>query len=261
MNINTGLGMTVVGALIMAGCAATGELADKPVQLQADQGIAAIVLDAPNRITQITFMAKDAGGINFEVPDTRGGPSLYLVPVKAGRYCLKHFRYWRVIFDAKQDLGCFTVIAGHITYTGDLVPSPGTFSNDATTDQEFIPTTFADMLHQQYPVLAGRYPMASAPMPPAGVDATPATDILSTWVENMSGSIGQAIYVQNNSSWTVEISDFNLTGCINTKPACGSRQLDVAIGPFARKRLIVVGPVDAHAAYAYRYNYHYQNVD
>ena len=259
MNINIGFGLTMFGALIMAGCASTSELMDKPVLLQADQGIAAIVLDAPNRITQISFIAKDVGGTNFEVPDTQGGPSLYLVPVKAGRYCLRHFRYWRVIFDAKQDFGCFTAIAGHITYAGDLVPSPS--SMGATLDHEFIPTTFTDMLHKQYPVLAGRYPIASAPMPPAGVDATLATDIMSTWVENISENSAQAIYVQNNSSWTVEISDFNLTDCINTKPTCGSHQLNVAIGPFARKELMVIGPVDVHTAYSYRYNYNYQNVD
>jgi len=261
MNIksNVTAGMTIFSAVLMAGCASTSELTDKPIQLQPDQGIAAIVLDAPNRITQISFVAKDPGGTDFEVPDTQGGPTLYMVPVKAGRYCLKHFRYWRVIFNSKQDLGCFTVIAGHITYSGDLVPSPSPMG--ATLDQEFIPTTFTDMLHKQYPLLAGMYPAASAPKPPAGADATPATNIMSTWIENISGSNAQAIYLQNSSSWTVEIINFNLSDCINTNPACGNRQVNVAIGPFARKQLMVIEPVDEHSAIEYRYDFNYQNVD
>ena len=259
MNNTAGFILTILGALLMAGCASTSELVDKPIQLQADQGIAAIVLDAPNRITQISFVAKDPGGTDFEVPDTQGGPTLYMVPVEAGRYCLMHFRYWNMIFKSKQDLGCFTAIAGHITYAGTLVPSPSPMG--ATLDQEFIPTIFADRLHQQYPVLAGMYPLASAPEPPAGVDATLSTNIISAWVENIRADNTQAIYLQNNSSWSMEIVNFNLSDCINTNPACGNRQVNVIIGPFARKQLMIIGPAEVHAAYEYHYDFNYQTVD
>ncbi|MDE2090291.1 MAG: hypothetical protein KGJ08_00120 [Gammaproteobacteria bacterium] len=261
MNIKLGFGLTVLAALIMAGCASTSELTDKPIQLQPDQGIAAIVLDAPNRITQISFVAKDPGASSFEVPDTQGGPMLYMVPVKAGRYCLMHFRYWKTIFKSKQDLGCFTVIAGRITYTGDLIPSGSPLSSEAVLHHEFNFMTFTDRLHKQYPVLASLFPLASAPQPPSGVDATPTTNIMSTWIENISGSNAQAIYIQNNSSWSMQVINFNLTDCINTNPACGNRQMNVTFGPFTRKQIMVIGPVDVHAIYEYHYDYNYRDVD
>src|SRR5574337_519334 len=128
-----GCGLIIISIAMLCGCASTSELANKPVQLQPGQGIAAIVLDAPNRITQIKYTAKGANGSGFEVPDTKGGPSLYLVPVQAGRYCLQHFRYWRTIFDSVQDLGCFTAVAGQITYAGTIVPSH--YLSGAQTDQ------------------------------------------------------------------------------------------------------------------------------
>lgn len=242
----------------LTGCAATHELTDTPVTLQPDQGIAAVVLNAPNRITQITFASKDPGGTGFEVPDTQGGPSLYLVPVVAGRYCLKHFRYWRAVFNSIQDLGCFTVSAAHITYTGDLIPSQAL--SGATLDQQYNPDGFHTLLHQEYPVIANLYPIAVAPAPPAGVNATSAIFPVSTWAANLPGRNDQAIFVQNNTSWSEKIVRFRLFQCINVKQQCGERPMDVVLGPFARKQLMVIEPAAA-GAYQYQYDYQYQNVN
>lgn len=256
--------MKIIGTLTLAlvvgvaGCATTHELTDTPVTLQPHQGIAAVVLNAPNRITQITFTAKDPGGSDFEVPDTQGGPSLYLVPVVAGRYCLKHFRYWRAVFNSVQDLGCFTVIAAHITYTGDLVPSQEL--SGAILDQQYNPDGFLTMLHQQYPVIAKLYPIAAAPAPPASVNATSAIYPISTWVTDLAGRNAQAIFVQNNTSWSQKIVSFRLFRCVNVKQVCGTRQMDVVVGPFARKELTVIEPA-GEGAYQYQYDYQYQTVD
>lgn len=257
MRIRNWLLVILMAALL--GCASSSELANKPVQLQSGQGIAGIVLDAPNRITQIKYVATDARGGGFEVPDTQGGPSLYLIPVQAGRYCLQHFRYWRAIFDSVQDLGCFTAVAGKITYAGTIVPSPNL--SGAQTDQQFNPAQFHAMLQQQYPVIAGMYVVASAPEPPAGVQATPASNLISTWVENVPHGAGQAIYVQNNSSWSVEIVNLRLYDCSNIKQACGTSTLHAALGPFVRKELMVVEPASTDAPYAYMYDFNYRNVD
>lgn len=251
--------LLVILMAALLGCASTGELANKPVQLQPGEGIAAIVLDAPNRITQIKYEAKDANGGGFEVPDTQGGPSLYLVPVQAGRYCLQHFRYWRTIFDSVRDLGCFTAVAGKITYAGTIVPSPNL--SGAQTDQQFNPAQFHAMLHQQYSVVANMYAVASAPEPPAAAHATAASNLISTWVENVPNGQAQAIYVQNNSSWSVEIVQLRLYDCSNIKQACGTSTLHAVLGPFARKELMVVEPVSSDAPYAYMYDFNYQDVD
>lgn len=243
----------------LAGCASTGELADKPVQLQPDQGIAAIMLDAPHRITQITYVAKDKHGTDFEVPDTRGGPALYLVPATAGRYCLKHFRYWRVVFRSTEDLGCLTVVAGHITFGGVIVPSIQ--PEQAITDQQFKPDAFATLLHQQYPVLAGLYPLASAPQPPAGVDATPPTSRLSTWTQEVPGKQAQAIYVQNNTSWSIELTDLDIVLCSNTNVSCGEHTLNVVLKPFSRREIMTISANDASKDFSYRYDFSYLNAD
>lgn len=254
-----GCGLIIISIATLWGCAATGELADKPLQLQPGQGIAGIVLDAPNRITQIEYTAKDAKGAGFEVPDTKGGPSLYLVPVQAGRYCLQHFRYWRTIFDSVQDLGCFTAVAGQITYAGTIVPSP--YLSGAQTDQQFNPSEFEAMLHQQYPVIAALYPVASASAPPPNSNATPASNLLSTWVQNVPNQQAQSIYVQNNASWTVELVSLRLYECSNIRPACGTTELRVTLGPFARKELMKVEPAHSEESYSFMYDFKYRTVD
>ncbi|HEX5340236.1 MAG TPA: hypothetical protein VFX47_05100 [Gammaproteobacteria bacterium] len=253
------ISLVIVLAVMLTGCASTTELADKPIQLQSNQGIAAIMLNAPHRITQITYAAKAHGATGFEVPDTQGGPALYLVPVQAGRYCLKHFRYWRVVFKSTQELGCLTVVAGHITYGGEIVPSIG--PDHAITDQQFNLAAFTGMLHKQYPVLAGMYPLASAPPPPAGVDATAPTERTSTWTQVLPGGQNQAVYVQNNTSWTIELTDLNLIVCRNIAASCGPHSLNMMIGPFARKQVMLITPADGTLAYSYRYDFSYVNAD
>ncbi|MGH8371551.1 MAG: hypothetical protein ACRETO_02310 [Gammaproteobacteria bacterium] len=244
---------------VLAGCASTSELKDQPFKLSADQGIAAIVLNAPHRITQIAYAAKDKGGTSFEVPDTDGGPTLYLVPVHAGRYCLKHFRYWQVVFNSTEDLGCLTVVAGHITYGGDIVPSIQ--PDQAVTDQQFNVVKFTGMLHKGYPLLSQMYPLAVAPAPPANVDATPSTYAASTWIQNIPGTRTQGVYFQNNTSWTLELTNFYMLECKNTTPDCGTIKLNIRLAPFGRKQLLVVKPTAQDKAYEYRYDYDLINAD
>jgi hypothetical protein len=253
------IGSCVLLVIALAGCASPAGLVDKPLKLPAGDGIAAIMLDAPHRITQISYVAKDKGGTNFEVPDTQGGPALYLVPVPAGRYCLRYFRYWQVVFRSSQDLGCLSVVAGHITFGGDIVPSIQ--PDQAITDQQYNLEQFTGMLHKQYPVLANMYPLAVAPSPPAGVDATPPTYAVSTWSQDIPGGLNQAVYLQNNTSWTIELTDFYMLECKNTNPDCGTSKLNITLAPFERKQVMIVKPADPGLPYEYRYDYDVINVD
>lgn len=257
--MNMRIALVAIFISMLFGCASTSELTDKPVKLQPDQGIAAIMLDAPRRITQIEYVAKDPGGKDFEIPDTAGGPALYLVVVRAGRYCLKHFLYWRTIFESHEDLGCVTVERGRITYAGKIVPEIDL--DHATTDQKFDIAEFDKALHQQYPTLAGMYPLAAPLPPPKGVDATPPTYALSTWTRDLSGSQNQAVYFQNNTSWTIELTDFYMIECKNTKPGCGTSELNIMLAPFTRKQAMIVGPADPKRGYEYRYDYDDINAD
>lgn len=252
--------LIVIGSLIaLAGCASAGLQQDGPIQLGPDQGLAGIVINAPTRITQISFVAKDPGGNKFEVPDTQGGWTLYLIPVKAGRYCLQHFRLSRIIFDSDQDLGCFTVQPGHITYSGDMVPS--ILPDKAVTDHQFNPTFFTDALHKQFPILSGTYPLAASTPPPAGANATPDDREMSTWTQDVPGTGSQAVYVKNNTSWSIKITDFNLTACMNIKQACVKTPMDIVMAPFETKQIMNIEPANRDEAYSYQYDYDYDDVD
>src|ERR1700741_753079 len=96
--------LMLIAMLSLAGCASQQIVSDQTTTLQPDQGIAAVVLDEPARIRQVTYQARDPGGHDFEVPDTSGGATLLLTPVKAGRYCLKHMKYGRIMFNSQGDI-------------------------------------------------------------------------------------------------------------------------------------------------------------
>lgn len=244
----------------LAGCASSTELQDQPVQLQPGYGIAAIVFRAQDRVTQLSFAAKYPGGKSFEVPDTAGGLSVFLLPVRAGRYCLKHFLHKHAIFESDGDLGCLTVIPGHISYGGELVPSDA-MDGGAFTDQQYNPESFVAVLHQRYPVLAGLFPLAAPTPPPAGVDISPRTYQFSMWAQNVPDTNTQAIYVQNNTAWTLKLTYIDLSECENVKQACGKQPLGMTLAPFETKQAFVIGPADATQAYNYRYNFDYDQVD
>ena len=249
----------VVGVLLLSGCASNVLQADKPVQLLPGEGIAGIVLNAPTRITQISYKGMSPGTKDFEVPDTQGGWTLYLVPVPAGRYCLQHFLYWRTIFNSTEDLGCLTVLPGKISYGGDIMPS--ILPDHAETDQQYNPIPFNDELHKQYPAIAAAYPVAASAPPPAGVELNLIQGRVSAWDVNAADGKSQEIYLRNNTSWSLKVTDVTLSECENLKQTCDKADLNVVLAPFATQRVFVVEPLAAQKPYSYSYNYDYQNVD
>lgn len=249
----------VVGVLLLSGCASNVLQADKPVQLLPGEGIAGIVLEAPTRITQITYKGMSPGTKDFEVPDTQGGWTLYLVPVPAGRYCLQHFVYWRTTFRSDQDLGCLTVLPGKISYGGDIMPS--IMADHAETDQQYNPFPFIDGLKKQYPVLAAEYAVAAAAPPPAGVELNLVQDATSVWAVNTADRKSQEIYVRNNTSWSLKVTDVTLSECENLKQTCDKADLSIVLEPFATQRVFMVQPLDSMKPYSYRYDYNYNTVD
>lgn len=251
---------TLVGALLLlAACASNVLQADKPVQLLPGQGIAGIVLNAPTRITQISYQGKSPGTKGFEVPDTQGGWTLYLVPVPAGRYCLQHFLYWRTVFNSDQDLGCLTVLSGKISYGGDIVPS--ILPDHAETDRQYAPIPFNDELHKQYPAIAAAYPLAASAPPPAGVELNLIQDRISMWGVNTADGSSQELYLRNNTSWSLKVTGVTLSGCENVKQTCGAIPLDIVLEPFATQRMFVVDPADAKRPYSHRYGFDFLNAD
>jgi hypothetical protein len=249
----------LAAVLALAACSSQPVVSDDPQPLPPGEGIAAVVLDAPERIQEIQFVPRFPGGSKFEVPDTQGGATLYLVPVKAGRYCLQHFYYHRARVNSTEDLGCFTVIAGHITYSGDIVPELGEFnSHDNTTvytRMDHEPTIFRRLL-AGYPKMAAAYPVAAAApvslqegMDPPSKDAE-----LGFWYESGPDQT-ESIDVQNNTAWNMKISHLQLLECENLAQPCVDMPLNVVLGPFESRKLLTLGPADKHEEYNFRYQY------
>jgi hypothetical protein len=232
-------------------------MSDAPRTLQPDEGIAAVVLDAPARIQQVQFAPRFPGGSSFEVPDTQGGATLYLVPVKAGRYCLQHFFYDRGTSRSETDVACFTVIAGHITYSGNIVPELqdiGEGKSSITVDQHHQPAMFMKLLQANYPKMAAAYPLAAPPPVPPGVEAPSSADELGFWYQN-GPDRSQTLNVQNNTAWRMKITRLKLYNCENLAQPCSDSKMDLELGPFETRKIMTFTPADQQQAYTYRFQY------
>jgi hypothetical protein len=247
----------VVAVLLITlySCASTPQPQPRDIVLQPGQGIAAILFSSQGRVTQISFAAMDPGGKGFEVADSPGDRALYLVPVPAGRYCLQRFFFGNRHYQSEHGLACFTVLVGHISYSGDIVPSfePG----QGNIDRQFFPAAFLEMLHQQYPEAASTYPLAAPAAVPAGVKPTSDAYLLSTWVQPVPGSMAQAIYMRNNAAWEVKLADLDLSECANVKQACGKSQPGLVLKPFESREVLRIESADGVAAPDFQYTFDY----
>ncbi|MGE5624177.1 MAG: hypothetical protein ACM3ZT_01360 [Bacillota bacterium] len=257
-------GFSVLLIAFLGGCGSNPVVVDAPAALQPDQGVAAVVLSAPDRITKIKFAPRFKGGDSFEVPDTLGGAALYLVPVKAGRYCLENFFYNNTNFKSVKDLSCFTVVAGHITYGGEVEPELNTYSNERTvgmyTKHEYDSQFFHQLLQEKFPKMAAAYPLAGPAPLPAGIKPPSQDKELSTWVQ-MDPDHGHSVYVQNNASWTVVLERFQLLGCENVAESCGEQTLDLELAPFETRRIMTINPADPKQPFYYQYQYNFRGKD
>lgn len=165
--------MQVVGlAALLCGCGLAPIDDDQAVTLGPDQGIAAVVLDALNPISQFTIESTDPKGATIKVPSAPIGVSLYLFVVPAGRYCVSRYSVGmtNIRTDSPGHGDCFDVVAGKIAYSGNLAPrafnSGGTWVRnelvgyDIRTLQNFEWPQFEKKLRDEHPVLAAKYPIA-----------------------------------------------------------------------------------------------------
>jgi len=145
-------------AALLCGCATAPLPQDQRVTLRPDQGLAAVMIDSLDPITQVTFQG---GGSKLVVASVLPGIRLYLFPTRAGRYCLTHFHYANFDFAAEGSLQqCFQVTAGKLSYSGTLAPRVE--DDKPVTRQVQDPQGFRVLLEQQYPTVAKQFP------PPTG---------------------------------------------------------------------------------------------
>ena len=144
----------VICALVA--CASAPLPQDQSVTLYSDQGLAAVMIDTLDPISQVTFQGPSTKLVVASVPP---GIGLYLFPTRAGRYCLTHFHYANFDFAAESGIKqCFQVAAGRLSYSGTLAPRVE--DGKPVTRQVQDPQGFRVLLEQQYPNIARQFPAA-----------------------------------------------------------------------------------------------------
>lgn len=109
----------------ISGCSTNQAIEDKMPQLQPGQGIAAVVIDTDQDISQVSMIPITGTGHELLIPSVPTGEHLYLFVAAAGTYCMHHFNAGSHLFDAKSDDQCFAVDAGKISYGGVYTPFVG----------------------------------------------------------------------------------------------------------------------------------------
>lgn len=254
----------------IAGCA--GVVAQPPiapgqsVQLQPGEGIAALLMDTQDPVTQVRLQSPDDRNPTLDLPSMSAGRQLALFAVPAGVYCLKQFNYGRYQFHSqKLELGCFQVAPGRISYSGTIVPSasvdPAVAHDEALISQEFEPQVFLDLLKRQYPQLMAAYPTAG----PAPASEDGAQDDVSremaAWSVEAEDHHSFDVYVRNNTNWDLTLDYFEISTCINIKQPCGKQAVNVPVAPNTTVKFTTLEQADPQQAYRFEYYYNYDRMD
>lgn len=144
---------------LLCACAAAPLPQDQPVTLARDQGLAAVMLDTLDPLTQVTFQ-QQGGGRKLVVPVVPAGINIYLFPTRAGRYCMTRFHFASFDFTTQGVQECFQVSAGQLSYSGTLAPRVE--AGRPVTHQVMDPQGFRVLLGEHYPSIARQFPPPAA---------------------------------------------------------------------------------------------------
>jgi len=235
------------------------------VQLQPGQGIAALLMDTLDPVTQVRLSSSDGKGPELDLPSMPAGRTLALFAVPAGVYCLDEFSYGRYRFFAKRaGIGCFRVPAGRVAYSGNLRPTagrdPDTGRDAALVAQMFEPHEFLEMLKRQYPALAAAYPTAGPAPAAEGGAQNDLTQAMATWSVEAPDHLSFDIYLRNNTNWDLTLTDFEIAPCTNLK-RCGKQPTGTRIAANTTLRFLSVQPADPKKPYVFNYSYNYRRAD
>jgi hypothetical protein len=109
----------------LSACSTNQTIEDKMPQLQPGQGLAAVVIDTGDDISQVSMIPITGTGQALLIPSVPAGEHLYLFVAEAGTYCMHHFNTKRTSFGARANDQCFDVEPGKISYGGVYIPFVG----------------------------------------------------------------------------------------------------------------------------------------
>ena len=257
-----------VFAAVLTGCA--GVVAQPPispgqsVQLQPGEGIVALLMDTYDPLTQIRLASPDDKNPILGLPSMPAGRTLALFTAPAGIYCLKQFSSGRYRFGSQTlDVGCFHVVAGHIAYSGNMVPKPDPAigSDGAVTDQQYQPTVFLSLLKQQYPQVMLAYPTAGPSPASEGGAQNDINQEVATWSVESADHKSFDVFFRNNTNWDLALDSFEMTVCTNIKQKCGPQTVSMPLAPNTTVKFMTVEQADVQQAYEFNYRYNYDRPD
>jgi hypothetical protein len=149
-------------AVLLCACATAPLPQDQAVSLSSDQGLAAVMIDTLDPLTQVTFQ-QQGGTAKLIVAAVPAGINIYLFPTRAGRYCMTRFHFASFDFAAQEGVQeCFQVTAGALIYSGTLAPRVE--DGKPVTHQVMDEQGFRVLLGEHYPMVAREFP------PPPGAE-------------------------------------------------------------------------------------------
>ena len=265
--------LALAACVLLAACSSVQPIQqDQPVLLSKGNGLAAVVMNTEDPLTEVFVKPAASGGTTMEIPSVPVGRTIYLFEVKAGNYCLQQFHFGQIeFFGQGADVECFVVPEGQLGYSGDLMPRVN--NSQVFIHQDYDFDSFRTLLRRDYPKVAAQFasqappastaaePAAQAPVPP-GLPAAaekPSCNLQTCmWFENMTGSQSQAIYIQNKTQWTIRITTLQLYDCVNIKQTCGTGQVNIRLAAHTSKRVLTIDPADPAGAYTFYVRYQYQ---
>ncbi|MBU6422165.1 MAG: hypothetical protein KGL98_10000 [Gammaproteobacteria bacterium] len=243
---------------------------DQPILLAKGNGLAAVVMNTEDPLTEVFVKPAASGGTTMEIPSVPVGRTIYLFEVKAGNYCLQQFHFGQIeFFGQGADVECFVVPEGQLGYSGDLMPRVN--NRQVFIHQDYDFESFRALLHRDYPKVAAQFapqapsasttvePSAQTPVPGLPVKAEKPRCNLQTcmWFEDVTGGQSQAIYIQNKTQRTIRITTLQLYDCVNIKQTCSTTKVNIRLPAHTSRQVLVVDPADPAGAYAYYVRYLY----
>ena len=264
--------LALAACLLLVACSSVQPIQqDQPILLSKGDGLAAVVMNAEDPLTEVFVKPAASGGSAMEIPSVPVGRTLYLFEVKAGNYCFQQFHYGQIeFFGQGADVTCFVVPAGQIGYSGDLMPRIN--NGQVYVHQDYDFDSFRALLQRNYPKIAAQF---APPPPPASAVKQPLTQVpvppdlpaeaekpncnlqTCTWSEYVAASRSQAIYIKNKTQWTIRITILQLYDCVNIKQTCGTSQVNIKLPPRTSKQVFTVDPADPAGAYTYYFRFEY----
>lgn len=244
---------------------------DQPILLAKGDGLAAVVMNTMDPLSEVFVRPAASGGTTLEIPSVPVGRTIFLFEVKAGNYCLQQFHFGEIeFFGQGADVECFVVPEGQLGYSGDLMPRVN--NRQVFIHQDYDFDSFRALLRRDYPKIAAQFapqapststaaePASKAPaLPGLPVKAEKPSCNLQTciWFENVTGSQSQTIYVQNKTKWTIRITTLQLYDCVNIKQTCSTNQVNIRLPAHTSRLVLTVDPADPAGAYTFYVRYQY----